>query len=46
MLAAASAVAASEALAAVFNLRESPVLALGQTVIKLTPGGIDRKSVV
>ena len=40
MLAAASAVAASEALAAVFNLRESPVLALGQTVIKLTPGGI------
>lgn len=40
MLAAAAAVAASEALAAVFNLRESPVLALGQTVIKLTPGGI------
>lgn len=32
--------AVSEALAAVFNLRESPVLALGQTVIKLTPGGI------
>jgi DMSO/TMAO reductase YedYZ molybdopterin-dependent catalytic subunit len=40
MLAAAAAVAVSEALAAVFNLRESPVLALGQTVIKLTPGGI------
>ena len=40
MLAAASAVAMSEALAAVFNLRESPVLALGQTVIKLTPGGV------
>ncbi len=32
--------AVSEALAALFNLRESPVLALGQTVIKLTPGGI------
>ncbi len=40
MLAAAAAVAVSEALAALFNLRESPVLALGQTVIKLTPGGI------
>ncbi|MDR7085976.1 DMSO/TMAO reductase YedYZ molybdopterin-dependent catalytic subunit [Aeromicrobium panaciterrae] len=40
MLAAAAAVGVSEALAAVFNLRESPVLALGQTVIKLTPGGI------
>ncbi len=40
MLAAAAAVAVSEALAAVFNLRESPVLALGQTVIKLTPGGL------
>ncbi len=40
MLAAAAAVAASEALAAAFNLRESPALALGQTVIKLTPGGI------
>lgn len=40
VLAAAAAVAASEALAALFNLRESPVLALGQTVIRLTPGGI------
>ncbi len=40
MLAAAAALAVSEALAAVFNLRESPVLALGQTVIKLTPGGL------
>lgn len=40
MLAAAAAISVSEALAAVFNLRESPVLALGQTVIELTPGGI------
>ncbi|WP_332644470.1 molybdopterin-dependent oxidoreductase [Aeromicrobium sp.] len=40
VLAAAAAVAVSEALAALFNLRESPVLALGQTVIRLTPGGI------
>ncbi len=40
MLGAAAAVAVSEALAALFSLRESPVLALGQTVIKLTPGGI------
>jgi len=38
VLAAAAAVAASEALAAVLNLRESPLVALGQTVIKLTPG--------
>lgn len=40
MLAAAAAIAVSEALSAVVNLRESPVLALGQTVIKMTPGGI------
>ncbi|GAA3516429.1 molybdopterin-dependent oxidoreductase [Aeromicrobium panaciterrae] len=40
VIAAAAAVAVSEALAAVINLRESPVLALGQTVIKLTPGGV------
>lgn len=40
MIAAAAAIAVSEGLAAVFNLRESPVLALGQTVIELTPGGI------
>ncbi len=40
IIAAAAAIAVSEALAAVFNLRESPVLALGQTAIKLTPGGL------
>ena len=38
LLAAAAAIAASEGLAALFNLRESPVLAVGQSVIKLTPG--------
>jgi DMSO/TMAO reductase YedYZ molybdopterin-dependent catalytic subunit len=40
LLAAAAAMAASEGLAALFNLRESPVLAVGQSVIKLTPGPI------
>lgn len=40
LLAAASALAASEGLAALFGLRESPVLAVGQSVIKLTPGPI------
>ena len=38
LLAAAAAIAASEGLAALFNLRESPVLAVGQSVIELTPG--------
>lgn len=38
VLAAAAAIAASEGLAAVLNLRESPVLAVGQSVIELTPG--------
>lgn len=38
LLAAAAAVAASEGLAALFSLRESPVLAVGQSVITLTPG--------
>jgi len=38
LLAAAAAIATSEGLAALFNLRESPVLAVGQSVIKLTPG--------
>ncbi|VXB59301.1 molybdopterin-dependent oxidoreductase [Aeromicrobium sp. 9AM] len=40
LLAATAAIAASEGLAALFNLRESPVLAVGQSVIKLTPGPI------
>ena len=40
LLAAAAAIAASEGLAALFNLRESPVVAVGQSVIKLTPGPI------
>ncbi|WP_254052140.1 molybdopterin-dependent oxidoreductase [Aeromicrobium sp. A1-2] len=38
VLAAAAAIAASEALAALLSLRESPVLAVGQSVIRLTPG--------
>ncbi len=38
VLAAAAAIAASEGLSALLNLRESPVLAVGQSVIKLTPG--------
>jgi DMSO/TMAO reductase YedYZ molybdopterin-dependent catalytic subunit len=40
VLAAAAALATSEGLAALFNLRESPVLAVGQSVIKLTPGRV------
>lgn len=38
LLAAAAAIAVSEGLAALFSLRESPVLAVGQSVITLTPG--------
>ncbi|KAA1380869.1 molybdopterin-dependent oxidoreductase [Aeromicrobium fastidiosum] len=40
MLAAAAAIAASEALAAVLDLRESPLLSVGQSVIALTPGPV------
>lgn len=40
VLAAASAIAVSEGLAALLDLRESPVLAVGQSVIELTPGPI------
>ncbi|MCL8252074.1 hypothetical protein AERO_11825, partial [Aeromicrobium fastidiosum] len=40
VLAAAAALAASEALAAVLDLRESPVLSVGQSVIALTPGPV------
>jgi DMSO/TMAO reductase YedYZ molybdopterin-dependent catalytic subunit len=40
LLAAAAALAASEGLAALVSLRESPVLAVGQSVIELTPGPI------
>ncbi|MEJ7635940.1 molybdopterin-dependent oxidoreductase [Aeromicrobium sp.] len=40
VLAAAAAIAAGEGLAALFSLRESPLLAVGQTVIELTPGPI------
>jgi DMSO/TMAO reductase YedYZ molybdopterin-dependent catalytic subunit len=43
ILAATAAIAASEGLSAILNLRESPVLAVGQTVIKLTPGPIAEK---
>jgi DMSO/TMAO reductase YedYZ molybdopterin-dependent catalytic subunit len=43
ILAATAAIATSEGLSALFNLRESPVLALGQTVIRLTPGPIAEK---
>lgn len=39
-LAAAAALAASQLTAAVLGLRESPVLAIAQTAIRLTPGGI------
>lgn len=40
VLAAAAALAVSETLAAVLDLRESPLLAVGQSVIALTPGAI------
>ena len=40
VLAAAAAIAASEGLSALFSLRESPVLAVGQSVIELTPGPV------
>lgn len=40
LLAAAAAIAASEGLSALFDLRESPVVAVGQSVIALTPGPI------
>jgi DMSO/TMAO reductase YedYZ molybdopterin-dependent catalytic subunit len=40
VLAAAAALAAAEGLAAVLDLRESPVLSVGQSVIALTPGPI------
>ena len=40
VLAAAAAIAASEGLAAVLDLRESPILSVGQSVIRLTPGPI------
>ena len=43
VLAATAAIATSEGLSAILNLRESPVLAVGQTVIKLTPGPIAEK---
>jgi DMSO/TMAO reductase YedYZ molybdopterin-dependent catalytic subunit len=40
VLAAAAALAASEGLAALLDLRESPVLSVGQSVIALTPGPV------
>jgi DMSO/TMAO reductase YedYZ molybdopterin-dependent catalytic subunit len=40
VLAAAAAVAASEGLAAVLDLRESPVVSVAQSVIALTPGPV------
>ena len=40
VLAAAAAIAASEGVAALVDLRESPVLSVGQSVIELTPGPI------
>ena len=40
VLAAAAGLAVSEALAAVLDLRESPLLAVGQGVINLTPGPV------
>lgn len=43
ILAATAAIATSEGLSAILNLRESPVLAVGQTVIRLTPGPIAEK---
>jgi DMSO/TMAO reductase YedYZ molybdopterin-dependent catalytic subunit len=38
LLAGAAAIAASEGLSALFNLPESPIVAVGQSVIRLTPG--------
>ena len=40
LLATAAALAASQLTAAVLNLRESPLIAIAQTTIRLTPGGI------
>ena len=40
MLAAAAALAASQLVAALLGLRESPVLAIAQTAIRLTPGQV------
>ncbi len=40
VLAAAAALAASEGIAALVDLRESPVLSVGQSVIALTPGPV------
>jgi DMSO/TMAO reductase YedYZ molybdopterin-dependent catalytic subunit len=40
VLAAAASVVASEGLAALLDLRESPVVSVGQTVIELTPGPV------
>lgn len=40
VLAAAAGIAASEGLAALLDLRESPLLSVGQSVIELTPGPI------
>ena len=40
MLATAAALAGSQLTAALLGVRESPVLAIGQTAIRLTPGGV------
>jgi len=40
VLAAAAGIAASEGLAALLDVRESPVLSVGQSVIELTPGPV------
>lgn len=40
VLAAAAGIATSEGLAAVLDLRESPVLSVGQSVVSLTPGPV------
>ncbi|MGH3473743.1 MAG: molybdopterin-dependent oxidoreductase [Aeromicrobium sp.] len=40
VLATAAALAASQLIAAVLDVRESPVLAIAQTAIRLTPGGV------
>ncbi len=40
LLAAAAAIATSEGLAALLDLRESPILSVGQSVISLTPGPV------
>jgi DMSO/TMAO reductase YedYZ molybdopterin-dependent catalytic subunit len=40
VLAAAAALAASQLVAALLNLRESPVISIAQMVIRLTPGGV------